>query len=304
MISTFASTLLFPIYLIFALGVLLRKIGVLNRDDATVLLKVNFYLCLPALVAYSILGVDLSRSYAVLPVISIAIVFVTWGISWMVCHFMQLPSATRGTFLVGTLIMNVASMYPIIHGLYGTQGVSQVAIFDVGQGIMAFSFTYFWACWYSEQSKSGQLSEALVKMFGSPPLWAIVLAILLNLFHVPLPATLQNTLLFLGNGTTPLIMLAMGILFTPAVKKLHIMLPALAIRMIGGSVLAWLFTLIFQIEGDMRLIVILGAAAPAGQTTLTFSVLKHLDVELAASLVPISVLFSMFYLPLLLALFW
>jgi predicted permease len=54
----------------------------------------------------------------------------------------------------------------------------------------------------------------------------------------------------------------------------------------------------------MRLIVILGAAAPAGQTTLTFSVLKHLDVELAASLVPISVLFSMFYLPLLLALFW
>lgn len=303
MISTFVTTL-FPIYLIFALGVLLRKIGVLTRDDATVLLKVNFYLCLPALVAYSILGVQLSRSYTILPFISVAIVFVTCGVSWMVCHVMQLPSPTRGTFLVGTLIMNVASLYPVIHGLYGAQGVSQVAIFDVGQGLMAFSFTYFWACWYSEDSKSGQICEALVKMIESPPLWAIVLAILLNLFHVSLPVTIQHTLLFLGNGATPLIMLAMGILFTPAVKKLHIMLPALAIRMVGGSALAWLFTLIFQIEGDMRLIVILGAAAPAGQTTLTFSVLKRLDVELAASLVPVSVLFSMIYLPMLLALFW
>jgi len=302
LLSTLITTLL-PIYLIFALGIVLRKANVFVRDDATILLKLIFYICLPALVVYSILDVQLSRTYVVLPFIAPIIVVITFIISWVICQFMKLSAPTRGTFLVGTLVMNVAFMYPVVQGLYSVQGVSQLAIFDAGQGIMAFSFTYFWACWYSDRPESGHIRKALMNMLKSPPLWAIVLAIVLNLLHVSLPVTIKHTLLFLGNGTTPLIMLSMGILFTPTIKKIGVMLPAIAIRMLGGSLLGLLFATLFHLEGDMRMIVILGAAAPAGQSTLTFSALKRLDVELAASLVPVSVLFGIVYITVLLALF-
>ncbi len=293
-------TTLVPIYLIFALGIVLRKLGVFHRDGTTVLLKVIFYINLPALIAYALLDIDLSREYAVLPVVAPAIVVITFGISWLVGRMLYLPKPTQGTFFVGTLVMNITFMYPVVQGLYGVHGVSKLAMLDAGQGIMAFSFVYFIACWYGQQSGSGQFRDALLNVCKSPPLWAIVMALSLNLLHITLPGPLKQTLLFLGNSTTPLIMLSMGILFTPTISKLRVMLPAIAIRMVGGSVLGLLFAALLGLEGDTRMIIVLGAAAPAGHSTLTFSVLKGLDVELAASLVPISVLFGIFYIAILL----
>jgi predicted permease len=297
---------LLPIYLIFALGVVLRKTGLLTRDDAPVMLKTIFYVCLPSLAGYSILNTPLSRAYAVLPFIASAIVFAMFGISWVVTRLLKLSRPTRGTFFVGTLVINVAFMYPIIQGFYGVQGIGKLAMFDAGQGVMAFSFSYFIACLHSPSEGSGHpangghVKSALANMLKSPALWAIVIANTLNVLRVPLPVPLKQTLLFLGNGTTPLIMLSMGLLFTPAIAKLPVMLSALAVRMIGGSLLGLLCATLLHLEGDMRMIVILAAAAPAGQSTLTYSALKRLDVELAASLVPISALFGMFYISFLL----
>ncbi len=219
---------LIPIYLIFAFGIVLRKVGVFCRDDATVLLKVSFYVSLPALVAYALLNVQLSREYAMLPIVAPLIVVATFGISWIVGRMLRLPNPTMGTFFAGTLVMNITFMYPVVLGLYGVHGVSKLAMFDAGQGIMAFSFSYFIACWYGGQSGSRQFHDALLDVCKSPPLWSILVALSLNLLQIPLPGMLKQTLLFLGNGTTPLIMLSMGIVFTPAISKLRVMLSAIA----------------------------------------------------------------------------
>lgn len=299
MINLLATLL--PIYLIFALGVILRKAGVFRRDDATVLLKIIFYVCLPSLLIYAIQNVELSREYAKLPVIAPVIVLLTTGLSWGAGRLLRLPRPTQGTFFAGTLVMNITFMYPVIQGLYGIDGISKLAMFDAGQGMMAFSFSYFVACLYSDQSTSGQFRDAFVNVCKSPPLWAIVVGVSLNLLHIPLPDTLNQTLLFLGDGTTVVIMLAMGILFVPAIAKLPALLAALAIRMVGGSLLGLGLATLLGLQGDARMVAILAAASPAGHSALTFSALKGLDIELAAALVPISAMFGILYIPLLLA---
>jgi len=46
----------------------------------------------------------------------------------------------------------------------------------------------------------------------------------------------------------------------------------------------------------------IGAAAPVGYTTLTYSFLENLDMEFAASLISFSIIMGMIFVPLLILL--
>ena len=285
---------LLPIYAIFLLGIILRRAGVMKPQEATVFLKLVFYVCLPALIAFSISEMQLSRKLLFLPIIPIIIVFLTFVLSLGACQWLKLPPRTRGTFFVGTMVMNIGFIYPIAQGMYGIEGVSHVAIYDIGHGFMAFSVAYFLACWYGGQR--GNIKEIIKNVVKSPPLWAIMISIALNLFNIPPAFPVKKTLELVGNGATPLIMLSMGIFFSPKLERVTALFPAIFIRMIAGSLLGFLFTTVFHLEGDMRTITIICSSSPAGHSTLTFSALKNLDIEFAASLVPLSVLFGISYI--------
>ena len=200
----------------------------MTQKDAGIFLKLIFYVCLSALISISIWEVRLFQKFFILPIIPVFIVSITFALSYITCQLLRLEPPTRGTFFVGTMVMNIGFIYPIGQGLYGTEGISQVAIYDIGQGLMAFVFAYSLACKYGE------------------------------------------------------------------------LVSAIFIRMIVGSLLGIRLTQLFGVQGVTRIIAIICSAAPAGHSTLTFSSLKNLDVDFAASLVPVSVFCGLVYIPILL----
>jgi predicted permease len=133
----------------------------------------------------------------------------------------------------------------------------------------------------------------------SPLLYALFTGLIINAIKLPLPQVSLNFFQGLGDMTTPLVMLSLGIYFSPAVVKPGPTIASITIRMALGFLTALLFTLILGIEGLNKAVILVACSAPLGFTTLTFSAMAGLDTEFAASCVSYSILIGLFTTPLL-----
>ncbi|MCD4745747.1 MAG: AEC family transporter [Bacteroidales bacterium] len=286
-----------PVIIIFVLGYLLQKIGIFKKQDGDLLLKLVFYVSLPALIILSITKVRLSVEFAFLPFISSTIIIISYFVSFFVAKKLKLKKTTFGVFLVGSMILNIGFTLPFIIAAYGDEGLARISVMDFGNGILVFTFVYYQACKYGNNKKD---SKMMIKKFlSAPPVWALIIAISLNLFHIRMPHFASDFLKLIGDLTIPILMLVIGIYFSPKLVKVTSLVLVIFIRMGLGLLLGYILVTIFGLDGLTKTIVLIGSAAPVGYNTLTFSSLENLDKEFAASLVSFSIFIGIFYIPLL-----
>lgn len=289
-----------PIILTFALGMILRRVGVVQRDDGALLLKLVFYIGLPSLIFLAVIDVQISRELIILPVSAVLVHLLTFVIALIMGRRLMLERRVLGVALIGAMIMNGAFTYPFFIAQYGMTGLAQVVIFDLGNSLVVFSFAYFLAFRYGDATT--QQKSITRQLLLSPPLWALAVALLLNITDATLPNALTTFFESIGNLTVPLIMLALGIYFTPRLVRPRLLVSTLFIRMGIGLASGMLLAALFDLQGLPRVVVSVASAAPIGFNALVFSSLAKLDVEFAASLVSMSVLLGIVYTPFLIAL--
>jgi hypothetical protein len=268
----------------------------LTKDDAELFLKLVFYISLPALIILSIAKIEITTDFLYLPIIPVFVIFSTFIISSFVGKLFDLPRKTFGVYLIGTLIMNIGFTLPFFIAAYGNEGLARASMFDFGNGLLTLTFVYFLACKYGND----KVHKTMIKKFALlPPIWALLIGIILNFTNIAIPSVANNFLQIVGDLTIPLIMLSLGIYFTPKIIKLLPLSSAIITRMGLGLLLGFLLVKLFNLDGLNRLIVLIGSAAPVGYNTLVFASLESLDKEFAASLVSISILLGIIFIPLL-----
>ncbi len=274
----------------------MKKIKLFTSSTADTLLKIVFYVTLPALTFLSGSTAELSLQFFYLPIIAIAIVLIIFSVSYPISKKFNLPKATQGTFLVGTLIMNTGFTLPFVLAAYGNQGLAIYTIFDFGNTLMIFTFAYYFAIKFGKNEKS---KIPIKKFLLLPPIWGLILGIIFNLLKFELQPTVLNFLEIVGKPTIFLVILSLGIYFSPKVTNLEKMLTVFSLRIGLGLCLGFIAVNIFNIEGIMRTLIVIFCGAPVGYNTLIFASLEELDKEFAASLVSISLLLGIVYVPLL-----
>lgn len=289
-----------PVILIFILGYALKRLNILKKGDGDLFLKLVFYITLPALITLSIIKIELQPDFIYLPVAAVLIIFVISSIAFLVGKWLKLPKSTFGTFIIGSTIMNTGFALPFFIAAYGGEGLARISLFDFGNGLLTFTFVYYLACKYGINGASQKTMAK--KLFVLPPIWALLIAITLNLTSVSIPSLGNTFLQLIGGLTIPLIMLALGVYFSPKLIKAIPVFFATFIRMVGGLAVGFIMVQLFDLDGLNRLIVLVGAAAPVGYNTLTFSSLENLDKEFAANLVSFSILIGIIFLPILILL--
>jgi len=171
-------------------------------------------------------------------------------------------------------------------------------MFDFGNALLTFTLAYFVACSYSKSIDSHK--AIAYKLLKSPPLWALLSALVLNIAGITLPIVIDGFLRPLGWLTAPLIMLSLGIYFNIKEIKLSKVIPSLLLRMWLWLFLGFIATRLFQFDHLTTMIIIISAAAPAWYNTITFASMENLDKELAANIVSLSVLVGLILVPALL----
>jgi predicted permease len=289
-----------PIALFFVLGVGLGKAGLASRHDGEFLLRFIFFVCLPALVLVTVSGADLPARKALLPVAAATTSVIGLTVARAYGTRLRLPPDRLGAVALSVMILNTAFCIPFILAGYGEAGLTDLVLFDLGNSFMVTLVAYPLA--YRFGGQDAHIHATIRRALTSPLTWALPIALLLNATNTELPRIVHGFLAPLGSLIGPLILVALGILFTPSRQHLGLVTTTVALRMVGGLVVGTLLALVFGFSGDTRLVVMIAAASPIGFTALTFTSLASLDADVSARAVSASLLIGIVAVPLAVAL--
>ncbi|MFX0206892.1 MAG: AEC family transporter [Candidatus Hodarchaeota archaeon] len=280
--------IIFPIVCMFVIGVILRRINLFNQDDANLLIKLVFYVSLPALILKTIPNVSITLNFIILPLIAVFTIILMFIISNLVLNLLDLEKKTAGVFLIGTMILNLGFNVPFVLAAYGDEGFARASFLDIGNILLTLSLTYYLAQRYGSSSEI-PLPLFNKKLLTSPPLIALIIAVSFNLTQITFDPIIMDVLEPLSALLTPLLMISIGIYFNPTSQKLLPALGVIFIRM-GIGLTVGLFSVFFlELDDLSNKIVIISTAAPVGFNTLTFASLEDLDREFAANVLSISI---------------
>jgi len=128
-------------------------------------------------------------------------------------------------------------------------------------------------------------------------LWSVVIGLGLSRLALPLPAVLDDFLSIVGHLTAPLTLIALGVVFRPALAHIVLLVPVLFIRMAIGMGLGGILAYAAGLTGVSFVVVTLCSGAPVGFVSLSLASVARLDSEFASSAVSASVLAGIALLP-------
>jgi predicted permease len=287
---------LLPIFIYFLLGISARKSGLASAENGGFMVKLAFYYTLPALIFSSISQTHLTTDLVFLPISGFLVVCLVAAGALVVAKLTHLDRKQTGTLMLGSMAMNGAFAFPIILIFFGTQALTYAVLFDIGNAIMVFSACYAVAFHYGdEESKGSQIAKNIIQ---SPLLWTVFLAIILSVTQVNIPKPLSITLEKLGQITGPLLLMGMGIVFSPAKSQLKPAFGLVTMRMFGGLTAAFILFVAFGIDNrEQQVAMLLCAASPLGMSALSYSLIAGLNSTTLSSAISISILIGIVWLP-------
>jgi len=323
---SFAIRLL-PTISIFFIGLGFRYLKLLSDTTGHDLLRLVFYLFLPALVFSSIIKTDLFIEMAYVPLIPIIPILLTYIIITFILKSFPLildrrdgiyavrhsnhtdginavptTKAIAGVIYIASMIANTGFMIPFLGAAFGDDGYARAIVYDIGNSFFIFTVIYYVAVKHGD---SQTLNKTMIvkKFLFMPPLWAFIAGIIIKLNSMELPSVILNLTDIVSAPTIPVIMLALGLLFAPKMQYLSKALLCISVRMIGGLVIGLCITWLIPMSPLSKIVVIASSAAPCGYNTLIFASMENLDQNIAATIVSLSILVAVIFIPLVILVF-
>jgi len=303
----FSINCVFPLFLIIMLGWALKDRGVINRTVVNALNTIAFNVTLPLLLFRDIATANFGELFA--PVfILYAIVgsFLTFGITWVLAEVFIKDKTTIGSFVQGSYRGNYA-----IIGLFLISSV----LGHTGKGalITAFAvplYNVLAVVVLSARSKSSQkikLKKTLLNIVKNPLIIGILAGVPFSVFHIPLfslPETksIAGTIHYLLNITNPIALLAIGASISKTTMKGS--LPkAFAATVIKIIISPAIFTGIayrlrepLGFNGEDLLVLFIMFGVPTAVASFIMASKMNNDENLAANIVLLTTLLSIFTL--------
>lgn len=143
--------------------------------------------------------------------------------------------------------------------------------------------------------QSEHKSHPVRELMRVPPLWALLLATVLNVGHIPQPVMISHALHTLAGGVVPLMLIALGMSIrwdTFKLKLIPLLLPVCVIGLLIAPLAAQHVAIALGLHGDQLTACILLAAMPTMVFGIVICERYRLDGALYAAAVFMSTLLS------------
>jgi malate permease and related proteins len=279
-----------PTFIAILIGYAFGKTININMSGVV---DIVFYIGLPALAFVSILSqeitlIDAAKVWAS----SILVTFGCGLIAWLIFRIKK--EKHTSLYLPITLPNTVNIPFPIVSLAYGSAGLFVATLYYIPNVIILYSLGIFVAA-----GKGWR--ENLKTVLKVPTVYAAILALLLNLFHVSVPSLIVKPLDFIGDMVIPTVVLTLGYSLSKVkVTSIPTTLISSLIRLGGGLAIGFLVVYLFNMTGVIRSVVILMSAMPAAVNTYLIAAKYKNEAELVASVVLVTTLASLILIPVLL----
>jgi malate permease and related proteins len=280
-----------PTVFVIMLGYLLGRFG---KPRVGTLIDVAMFIATPCLVFNSLYMSEVKMGEALqLWGVCLLVMAGNFAVAWVVFGAMR----KRGTGVYLPIIFaNTVNMpFPIIFLAFGEAGVANAVLYYIPNALLIYSLGIYMA------SGQKELRQGLKAVFRTPLVYAAILALVLNLNHVPLPDVVTNSFQLIGQAGVPLMLLILGINIRQfSIKQIPVTLTASVIRMGGGFAFAMLAVWLMRMTGLPRAIGIFQSAMPSAVFVSLLATKFNNEAELVSSIVLTTTMFAVGVVPALL----
>jgi predicted permease len=262
---------------------------------------------LPALVLQIMVGAQLDWGLILVPFVAYAVTLVMAPIALVFARMMKLGRASIGGVILMISVANTGFFgLPLIAASGGEFSLTVAVMYDaIGTGILIWTFNPIVAAWFGR----GEVEDAMsirqsLKGLLLPPMWALILGLVLNLAGVhELWRWIDVPLGYLAGALLPVVMLYAGLVldwsgFASNWRTIAgVSVLKLALMPVVAFAIAWLFG--FR-GNELDTIVILGAM-PSGMMALVMGAHYRLPVNLLAACVAVTTVLSLITIPIVTA---
>lgn len=286
------------LFLLTAVGMAVRKFKILPESARDVLTDLVIYVVLPCNLAYAF-RVDVDKSLIRNMAVVFALAWAIQGVSWLAARaaFNRYPEPARRVLQYATVCSNGGFLgNPVAESVYGSTGLMYASIFLIPQRI------FMWSAGISLFTEAPDKKSLIKKVATHPCIIAVYVGLALMIFRPRLPGFLDQTVISLGNCTTPLSMLMVGMILAD-VEDYRTLLSWDVIRytiirllVLPGIMFAGCRTL--SVDPMASGVSVLMTAMPAACMTTVLAAKYHGDVIFASKCVVFSTAMTLVSLPL------
>ncbi|MDI9471042.1 MAG: AEC family transporter [Bacillota bacterium] len=210
-----------PIFVVLAVGYLLRRRGEISEDFARTANRLLFRYIMPIKLAGDLWQLDVRRGYPLAEALFISLgIIANAALAWLVARLGGMPRRQIGTFVQGSFRGNYVyiglTLLQAILG-YVDPKAPLAVIFTITLYNLIAVPMLLWSNADSDiDAKLGlgaRLLAILRGLFTNPLLIGIVIGAALSLIRMPLPSVVARSLSFFSSFATPLALIAIGASF-------------------------------------------------------------------------------------------
>lgn len=293
---------LIQMMLIIACGIgwrIFKPAGLTAQQTRHVLTSVVYYLLLPTLILDVLWSATLGLHSIEFSLIGVTAIFTSLLLIWSVLLLFKPKRSQIGALLLVTAFPNVTYLgLPVLEQVFGHWARSVVIQLDLfAFSPLLFTVGIMIARHYGEDK--GQ-HRAMLSFLNTPPFWAALIAVVLNLNHIPVPEWLNGTLDKLSASVAPLMLFSLGLALSwNSIKLQNIpyIIPVIAIKLLIMPLLVIMLLPYSTMSHEYKAAVVLDLAMPSMLMGIVFCDRYKLDSELYAMAVTVTTLLSIVTLP-------
>ena len=287
-----------PVFAMIILGMLFKKIGIIDDVFASRMNKFVFLIPLPVLLFKDLATLDFNTIWDTKFVLFCFFITILCILIVTLLSFLLKNKQNQGEFIQASYRSSAALLgIALIQNVYGKATMAPLMI--IGSvplyNIMAVVVLSFFSPERKGLSKEVWL-KTIKGILTNPILIGIVVGILWSLLHLPMPTMLDKTVTSIGNVATPLGLMAMGATFNykEALGDLKPALCASFIKLFGfcAMFLPLAIYLGFQGEQLIAILVMLGSATTVSCFVMAKN-MRHTGI-LTSTVVMLTTIFSGF----------
>lgn len=301
----------FTIFIMMGLGFYLTRKQWFNNEVSNLFSKLVIKISLPAFMISNVVTnfskETLSKSLIGL-LVPLATMLINYLLSFIFIKLLKIDKNKRGTFSVMFSLSNTIFLgVPICTSLFGENVITYVLLYYI------INTLTFWTIGvYGIKKDGGFLTNSFInkdnlKNIFSPPLVAFIFSMFCVLLNIKLPKAVLDSCKYMGNLTTPLSTLFMGITLSELkLKDLKLDLSTLVI-LIGRFIISPLIMISLLQFVDLPLLMkkvfIIEAALPVMTQVAIVSKNYNGDYKYATAISTLSTAFSLIFIPIYMILF-
>jgi len=201
-----------PVFLIVAVGYILKWRGIINDNFITVSSRVVFTVAIPSLIFSQLSAIDFSRVFDVYLILFVyALTMLTFIISWVVSLFITKDRIDRGAFIQGSFRGNYAIIgLALILSALGKDALAKGSI------VLAFTIPLYnilavlVLSFYSQKDEKPDWGKTLFHIATNPLIIAILLSLPFSYLKIQLHPVITSTIQYIAVLTLPLALLGIG----------------------------------------------------------------------------------------------